>query len=383
MDAEQISWQIRNALLGEVYTTPKPGLVDRIDNGAHKDMTRDSFLLSTEAIVPFLVKMYETGVSFALGDTFPAYKDCFSHLRELGREAEEKMLRATGRINTHRGIIFSMGLLCCAAATVRTRTPSLNKERFISAVQNEMTLLCRDTLEEEITQLKKHDRYPDIFSENNIYIRNIRINSNMNKNISNTDVDSNINKNIKKNENISNTEMNHRCTHGVQLLRKEQVQGVRGEAIHGFPGLFAVAYPALCRFEAFFSQWLPEKGWESPLGAENITPPFEKNTDDDNWRQRYQESFAWERENLRNVYTLLSIMAVLEDSNVLYRGNRELLGELQKKAAEILQFENYGSKKSIEKIHAFNQWCIQTNLSPGGAADLLADAILLKKFTET
>ena len=37
-------------------------------------------------------------------------------LRLPGRIAEAEMLRATGGANTHKGAIFTMGVLCCAAA---------------------------------------------------------------------------------------------------------------------------------------------------------------------------------------------------------------------------------------------------------------------------
>ena len=60
-----IAGYIRNALLGEVFTTPKPGLVDLWDSGAHRDMNWITFQKSTDAITPYLVEMYEAGYESA------------------------------------------------------------------------------------------------------------------------------------------------------------------------------------------------------------------------------------------------------------------------------------------------------------------------------
>ena len=57
-ESEKISAYIKNALLGEVFTTPKPGLVDLWDNGAHRDMNWITFRKSADAITPYLTAMY-------------------------------------------------------------------------------------------------------------------------------------------------------------------------------------------------------------------------------------------------------------------------------------------------------------------------------------
>ena len=98
------------ALQQEVNVTPKPGLVDRKNNGAHKDMDIRHFFASATALRPFFCKAAETG--FLNRDEAPSV--CFQKLRPLGIEAEANMLKATRGVNTHKGAIFSLGLLCAA-----------------------------------------------------------------------------------------------------------------------------------------------------------------------------------------------------------------------------------------------------------------------------
>lgn len=98
------------ALLYEVSTTPKPGLVDRNNSGSHRDMDFFTFLDSSAALFPWFREMYCIGWDCA-GD--PA-EILFSRLRFAGRQAECAMFAATGGVNTHKGLIFSLGLLCGA-----------------------------------------------------------------------------------------------------------------------------------------------------------------------------------------------------------------------------------------------------------------------------
>lgn len=101
------------ALLEEVSTTPKPGLVDCYSNGAHKDMNLKTFIDSAEALHPYFKQMTMSGFLH-----FDNLKELFPKLREIGRFAEEAMYDATGGVNTHKGLIFSLGILSAAAAIV-------------------------------------------------------------------------------------------------------------------------------------------------------------------------------------------------------------------------------------------------------------------------
>ncbi|MBR2048589.1 MAG: triphosphoribosyl-dephospho-CoA synthase CitG [Oscillospiraceae bacterium] len=99
------------SLLYEVSVTPKPGLVDRDNAGAHRDMDFYSFLSSAAALQPFFARCARIGMDTR---TLPP-EETFVRLRLPGRLAEQTMLRATGGINTHKGAIFSLGLVCGAA----------------------------------------------------------------------------------------------------------------------------------------------------------------------------------------------------------------------------------------------------------------------------
>ena len=94
-----------DCLAMELETWPKPGLVSHVDNGSHVDMDAGTFRRSAAAIRPYLQSLAEAG---ALGCGMGV-------LRVIGLEAERAMLEATAGVNTHRGAIFGLGLLCAAA----------------------------------------------------------------------------------------------------------------------------------------------------------------------------------------------------------------------------------------------------------------------------
>jgi triphosphoribosyl-dephospho-CoA synthase len=93
------------ALYAEVALEPKPGLVSFRDNGSHSDMQAATFFKSLFALRHYFGHMARAG---ACGHPL-------EFLQALGLGAEERMLMATGGINTHRGAVFALGLLCAAA----------------------------------------------------------------------------------------------------------------------------------------------------------------------------------------------------------------------------------------------------------------------------
>ncbi len=99
------------ALLLEVAATPKPGLVDRRNNGAHRDMNFYTFIRSALSLRPHFALMAQAGQDLA--EKPP--QELFNQVRSLGLEAEKAMFAATDNINTHKGALFALGLLCAAA----------------------------------------------------------------------------------------------------------------------------------------------------------------------------------------------------------------------------------------------------------------------------
>lgn len=103
------------SLYAELVLYPKPGLVSLVDNGSHEDMNAATFLRSMFALRRYFVDIARAGMEDAP----------FHALKRLGIEAEARMLRATGGINTHRGAIFCLGMLCAAIGRCRAKGSAL------------------------------------------------------------------------------------------------------------------------------------------------------------------------------------------------------------------------------------------------------------------
>ena len=110
------------ALRAELFTTPNPGLVDRNDNGAHKDMDLAMMSRSIDALQPYFVKLALLGCNDSMPDT--------EDVRQIGIDAERAMLDATCGVNTHRGALFSMGLTALAAAWCMAHEGKVNVEQL-------------------------------------------------------------------------------------------------------------------------------------------------------------------------------------------------------------------------------------------------------------
>src|SRR6202011_1409924 len=105
------------ALLEEAELTPKPALWDERGPGAHTDlsltlMRRSARLLRSHFEVMALASFQEI-----LSQTLR------EELGAIGRAAERSMLSITGGVNTHRGAIWTLGLLTSAAA-MGSRSPA-------------------------------------------------------------------------------------------------------------------------------------------------------------------------------------------------------------------------------------------------------------------
>ena len=170
------------ALLEEVGTTRKPGLVDRIHSGGHTDMNYQTFVASTIALKPYFGEMAETGKYWE--GSLPAL---FRKVRLIGQLAECAMFQATDGVNTHKGLLFSGGIICSISGYARTRYGSTKTDLLCSLIQ-EMTF---DMLEEDFSRMlgKSHK------------------------------------------------------THGEQLFATKGIRGIRGEVQQGFPSVRRVSLP--------------------------------------------------------------------------------------------------------------------------------------------
>lgn len=108
------------ALRLELDTTPKPGLVDRRDNGAHKDMDYALMSKSISALRPYLARLAVESAK----DIDPA------KIKEIGIEAEKAMLKATSGVNTHKGALFCIGLSVAAASCLACSTGAVEAYSF-------------------------------------------------------------------------------------------------------------------------------------------------------------------------------------------------------------------------------------------------------------
>ncbi len=93
------------SLYTELSLYPKPGLVSPVDNGAHDDMSMATFMRSLFSLRTYFVQIAAAG----------GFESRFITLKQLGMDAERRMLTATAGINTHRGAIFNLGLLSASA----------------------------------------------------------------------------------------------------------------------------------------------------------------------------------------------------------------------------------------------------------------------------
>ena len=124
-ESQRIASMAVQSLLDEVCVTPKPGLVDCHDSGSHQDMDLFTFNASAAALYPYFQACYLAGEK----ERQAPEESAFIRLQALGLEAEAAMRRATGGVNTHKGAIYTLGVLCGAAG----RTGSHELEPWLRA----------------------------------------------------------------------------------------------------------------------------------------------------------------------------------------------------------------------------------------------------------
>ena len=338
---ERIGWRVRNALLGEVYATPKPGLVDRRDTGAHRDMNYETFLASTEAITPYMVRMFVEGMDATAAGHAP--EEVFRMIRGTGLEAERAMYAATDGVNTHKGMIFTMGIVLAATGILYAR-----REEAAGRLKDEVkpeTLAAAEGAAMPETEVIAGQLTVDAILD---MARQMTARSMA--------------------EDFRKMLGHPPKTHGERLFQTYGERGIRGQAMEGFPILRDTAVPWLRRFrnlgsdealqQAFAAQATLRRGLLQDTGS------------------MHAEHF----ENAVHVSTLIAIMSVLNDTNVFIRSSYEDMCWLQSESSTILGMGAMFTEEGVRAIEALNMACIEKNISPGGAADILAVAILLLKL---
>lgn len=112
--AHYIASIAQRAILYEVSTTPKPGLVDRENSGAHKDMDFFTFMASSSSLYRGMYQCALEGFSFEDEDK----RELLNIIRKPGIQCEKEMFKATDGVNTHKGIIFSLGILSAVVGSL-------------------------------------------------------------------------------------------------------------------------------------------------------------------------------------------------------------------------------------------------------------------------
>ena len=127
--AETVGALAVEAMLYEVTCTPSPGLVDRVNSGAHRDMDFYSFMSSSAALSLCMARCVQAGLNHrgALPDLLPV-------LRQIGQEGERRMLQMTGGVNTQKGLLFSLGIVVAAVGWMRQNNQQLDSAAVLRCV---------------------------------------------------------------------------------------------------------------------------------------------------------------------------------------------------------------------------------------------------------
>ena len=194
----------RQALLAEAELTPKPGLVDRRGSGAHTDLSLELMIRSAFAIEPFIRLMAFQSMN---EDPSPRLR---ATLAVTGRAAERAMLEVTNDSNTHKGAIWTLGLLAAAAGRDELLTTVSDSTELVEVLRRDGGPLIRDC-DDATYKVNANDiattaaliaSFEDSYSVNDL-------------------------------------------SHGQIVAQKFGVPGARGEAINGFPHIIKVGLPML------------------------------------------------------------------------------------------------------------------------------------------
>ncbi|CAM3355728.1 triphosphoribosyl-dephospho-CoA synthase CitG [Vagococcus fessus] len=133
-NARYYSQFAQRAMLYEAVCHPKPGLVDPVSPGAHQDMDIFTFIDSSSSMQKEFEDMYLAGYQFDGVDL----KNLFDSIRPIGLKAEVEMMKSTYDVNTHKGAIFSLGILLAGLGYLDNQKTTVSIDSIQSVVK-EMT----------------------------------------------------------------------------------------------------------------------------------------------------------------------------------------------------------------------------------------------------
>lgn len=149
---QKLSSLALQSILTEISLTPKPGLVDKLSNGSHRDMDYRSFLNSTSAISPWFSELVVAGFSFEdrnLSGALPL-------IRRIGLRMENAMNESTRNVNTQKGIIFLMGLALFSCGKLFSQSGTFNIIEFRAMLLGICRNLVNNELKDSYDQEKSH-----------------------------------------------------------------------------------------------------------------------------------------------------------------------------------------------------------------------------------
>lgn len=150
---QKVQMLVNNALRAltyEVTAWPKPGLVDPVEREAHPDMDIFMFLDSSLSLQNYLRKCAWAGLNC---QTNTDYRDIFREIREFGKLAEADMFSSTNGINTHKGAVFSLGVLVTAVAINIKDDEQFDEEVIQVAVKK----MLRELVKNDYSKIKSED----------------------------------------------------------------------------------------------------------------------------------------------------------------------------------------------------------------------------------
>ena len=275
-DSKRVAHLAKEALIAEVYTSPKPGLVDPESRGSHKDMNVCHFVRSAEALEPYFEQFIACGAEFAKKSP----QDVFPALKKIGIDAERAMYAATDNKNTHKGAIFSFGIILGAIGRLMAVGDGIPTPKEILKEAKEIS---KSAVEEALATADG-------------------------------------------------------STAGARAYLNHGERGARGEAADGFPTV---------------------KSFGLPIYREAL----------DNGKNK----------NDAGAITLLHLIKEIFDTSLYKRGGAAGVEYAREQVTRLLR----SGEPSTERIRTLDRAFTKRNLSPGGAADLLAITYFLYELEES